>query len=336
MKPVIKIIAVLFLSCSGVHAQEADTLAYTSYKQNVILFSDFGYNAAPFSIRYPFPNGIDKIKYRHNFKTMIGFGFSYKWFSVRLGAALIGNTRPQSEYGKASYFDIGLNFSIKKTYSEIDLRVYNGYVLKDAYKWNDSLNQLNPNDISQKITTYNVAFKMWYLDNKNFRMDPFNGIKGHYNRRVTTWYLAGRLDMYGAGNESGSLASAQLYDSTNTKTGAASLFGMDIGVIPGIGHVWRKNNWQFGGMLALGPRIQIKSYNVDGQNNGLIGIVARYDVRIVGGYSVPRFFSLISFDMDNKSISFDKFKYYQSFYALRLTLGYRFSSKKNPLKRMKE
>ena len=304
-----------------------DSIAYTSYKKNLILFGDFGYNAAPFSIRYPFPNGIDKVKFRHNYKMMLGFGVSYKWFSLRIGAALIGNVRPQSRYGKANYFDAGLRFTIKKTYSEIDFRYYNGYVIQDAYKWNDSLNEIRPNDINQNIATYNVAFKMWYLDNKNFRIDPFNGIKGRYNRAVTTWYLAGRLDYYGVGNASGAILSPQLHDTTNTKVASSALHGVDIGVIPGLGHVNRKGNWQYGFMVALGPRLQVKSYTANGINNGLLGIVARYDLKIIGGYSLPRFFTMFSFEVDNKTINFGKFKYFQSFYGLRLSVGYRFRNK---------
>lgn len=300
------------------------------------MYTHLGYNVAPFSIRYPFPQDVDKIKYRHNFKTVLGLGFAYRWFSIRFGAALVGNVRPVSRYGQSNYFDIDAHFSIKKTYSEIDYRIYTGYVLKDAYKWIDTLHELAPNDLRQKISAYNVAFKMWYLDNKNFRMDPFDGIKGRYNRGVTTWYLAGRLDFYGVGNEYGSLVSPELFDSTKTLTAASSLFGMDIGVIPGIGHVSRKGNWQYGFMFALGPRIQIKSYNLYGQNTGLLGVVARYDVKMVAGYSVPRFFAMLCVELDNKNISFDQFKYAQSFFGARLSLGYRFKEKEKKKKSMEQ
>jgi len=301
--------------------------AYISYKPNVILYTDLGYNAAPASIRYDFGQGIEKIKLRHNFKTMLGLGFAYKWFSIRIGAALVGNVRPVSRYGKANYIDLGINFSIKKTYSEIDLRTYNGYVIKDAKDWDTSFNDLRPNDVNQDIRTFNVSFSMWYFDNEKFRIDPFQGIKGQYMQAVTTWYLDGTLDTYGIGNTFGSIIPTQLHDTTNTKTAATSFSAVDFGVIPGIGHVNKVKNWQFGMMFAFGPRIQFKAYNVNGVGTNLAGIVGRYDVRLVAGYTVPQFFAMFSLDLDNKTIGFDQLKYNQSFYRMRLSLGYRFKTK---------
>lgn len=301
--------------------------AYISYKPNVILYADLGYNAAPASIRYDFGQGIDKIKLRHNFKTMIGFGFSYKWFSIRLGAALVGNVRPISRYGKANYVDLGINFSIKKTYSEIDFRTYSGYVLKDAKDWDSTFNAIRPNDVGQDIRTFNFALSMWYFDNVKFRIDPFLGVKGQYKRPVTTWFLEGKLDVFGIGNNLGSIIPAQLYDTTNTKTRAVSYSAVDFGVIPGIGHVNNVKNWQYGMMLALGPMIQFKGYNVDGVATSLAGIVGRYDVRLIAGYTVPQFFAMFSLELDNKSITFAQLKYKQSFYRMRLSLGYRFKTK---------
>ncbi len=300
--------------------------AYISYKQNPIFYLDLGYNAAPARIKYDFGNGIEKIKLRHNFKTMIGLGFSHKWLSVRLGAALVGNVRPVSRYGKANYVDLGINFSIKKTYSELDFRSYSGYVIKNSKDWDTSFNDIRPNDVDQDIRSYNVAFSMWYFDNVKFRTDPFRGIKGEYKQAVTTWYLDGKLDVYGILNNKGSIIPVQLFDSTNTKTGAVSYSALDFGVIPGIGHVNRFKNWQYGAMFAFGPRIQVKSYNVNNTPTSLLAIVARYDIRLIAGYTVPKFFAMFSLEFDNKTIGFQSLKYRQSFYRMRLSVGYRFKS----------
>jgi hypothetical protein len=306
---------------------EIEEDSYISYKPNAIAYLDLGYNAAPASIKYDFGNGLEKIKLRHNFKTMLGFGFSYKWFSIRLGAALVGNVRPISRYGSANYIDLGVNFSIKKTYSELDFRSYGGYILKNAKDWDTSYNDLHPNNTGEDIRSFNVALSMWYFDNVKFRIDPFRGIKGQYTQAVTTWYLDGKLDLYGIYNSYGSLIPVQLYDSTNTKTRSSSFSGLDIGVIPGIGHVNKINNWQLGAMLTFGPRIQLKSYNVNGVGTSLMGIVPRYDVRLIAGYTVPQFFAMFSLELDNKSIVFQNLKYKQSFYRMRLSIGYRFKTK---------
>ncbi len=258
---------------------------------------------------------------------MLGIGFSYRWFAFRVGAALIGNFKPVSKYGKANYFDIGTQFSIKRTYSEIDLRNYSGYVLRNAFLWDSTHSLSQPNDKNQDITVYNLSGKMWYLHNRDFRMDPFTGNRGVYNKQVMTWYLAGRVDFYGISNKTGTLIPAPLHDSTNTKVAASALSAVEFGVIPGFGYVNRIKKIQFGFMAAAGPRLQIKSYNVDGEKTGLASIVPRYDFKAIIGYNVPRFFAMVHLEMDNKSIHFKKFKYNQTFFYFKIQTGYRFKEK---------
>ena len=234
---------------------------------------------------------------------MLGIGFSYRWFALRIGAALIGNSRPVSKYGKAKYFDIGTQFSIKKVYSEIDLRNYSGYVVKNAFLWDSNYSLSSPNDKQQDVNVYNVSAKMWYLHNKHFRMDPF------------------------INNKSGSLVPPSLHDSTNTKVAASALSAIEFGVIPGFSYVNRIKKIQFGFMAAAGPRLQIKSYNVNNDNTGLASIVARYDFKAIIGYNVPRFFAMMHLEVDNKSIHFEKFKYNQTFFYFKIQTGYRFKEK---------
>lgn len=318
---------ILFFSVSYGFGQE-DSLPYTSYRYHPIVFTDIGFSTAPATIKYPFNDQISKIQYRHNNKMMLGIGFSYRWFSLRIGAALIGNSRPVSQYGKASYFDIGTQFSIKRVYSEIDVRSYFSYVLKNAFLWDSSYSLAQPNDLNQNINIYNISGKMWYLHNKDFRMDPFTGNRGVYNKQIMTWYLAGRIELYGMYNRDGnSLVPAQLHDTTNTKTATSSLSAFELGVIPGFGYVNKIKKFQFGFMVAAGPRLQIKAYEVNGSSTGLAGIVARYDFKAIFGYNVPRYFVMMHIEVDNKSIHFSDFKYNQTFFYLKVQTGYRFKEK---------
>lgn len=304
-----------------------EELPYTSYKFHPIIFTDIGFSSAPANIKYPFNDQISKIQYRHNNKLILGLGFSYRWFSLRIGAALIGNFRPVSKFGKTNYFDIGTQFSFRKLYTELDLRSYSGYVLKNAFLWDSTYNFARPNDLDQGIRVYDFNVKMWYLHNPNFRMDPFTGNRGVYNKQVMTWYLAGRMDFYGINNHDNPLIPLSLHDSTNTKVSASSLSAFEIGVIPGFAYVNKIKNFQFGVMGAVGPRLQIKSYKVAGEDTGKAAIVARYDFKVIFGYNVPRFFVMAHIEVDNKSIHFDNFKYNQTFFYFKVQTGYRFKEK---------
>lgn len=326
----------LFISTQSFTQQQKDSLPYTSYKYHPIVFTDFGYSSAPASIKYPFRNGINHIFYKHNNKMILGLGVSYRWFSLRIGAALIGNTKAVSKFGKSNYFDVGIRFSIKKTYSEFNFRYYTNYVIKNANQWDSTLNDANPNDKNQKIDVFNFGAQMWYLHNKNFRMDPFLGNRGAYKEQVMTWYLEGRLDVYGMSNKLGSLIPRQLQDTSNTKTTATGLSALELGVIPGFGYVNNINNFQFGFMVAAGPLIQFKTYAIYDATQSLGGIVGRYNAKVICGYNRPHFFAMFIFDIENKSLKFDELKYNQTFMSTKIQVGYRFKEKLPKKKRKKK
>ena len=112
-----------------------DTLPYTLYKNKVVLYSDIGYTSAPFSMHYNYNNTVDKLKYKNNFRTILGFGICYKWFALRIGIPLPGYFKPVSSFGKTIPLDLGFDFTIKKTFFDIDIRSYRGYAILDAYKY---------------------------------------------------------------------------------------------------------------------------------------------------------------------------------------------------------
>ncbi len=320
----------LFFFFSGFSQDESRP--YTSYRDHPIVFTDLGFSTAPANIKYQFNDQISKIQFRHNNKMMVGMGFAFRWFSMRIGAALIGNSRPISQFGRARYIDLGVQFSVKKVHAEIDFRNYSGYVLKNALLWDPTYTFADPNDKSQDISVYNMSWKMWYLHNKNFRIDPFTGNRGVYDKSVMTWFLAGRLDLYGISNQRGSLVPISLQDSTNSKTGATALTAVDFGIIPGLGYVNKINNFQFGVMAAVGPRIQFKSYKINDHDTGLAGVVGRYDFKAIFGYNVPEYFVMMHLEVDNKSIHFSDFKYNQTFFYLKVQTGYRFKEREKKKK----
>lgn len=320
-------IALLFVFITQFVVCQTDTLPYTSYRYHPIIFADLGFSAAPASLKYPYNNQIKELQFKHNNKIMFGIGASYRWFAFRIGAALVGNFKPTSKYGKSNYYDLGVQFSIKKYYSEIDFRYYTNYVIENAYNWDPTYTKELPNDRNQNIDVYNVAMKMWYLNNSNFKMDAFTGNRGSYKRPVFTWYLGGRLDFYGITNKTGSLIPTLLQDSTNTKTNSSAFNAIELGVIPGVGYVTKRKNFQFGIMAAVGPMLQLKSYTVNNSPTGLAGIVLRYDFKMIFGYNVPRCFVMAHVEFDTKSIGFDKLKYMQTFYSFKVQAGYRFKEK---------
>lgn len=305
-----------------------DSVPYTLFNDKLVLYTDIGYASAPFSIKYDFGPEVKRLRYRNNFRTILGLGVTYKWFALRLGFPLPGDVRPVSRYGKTSPFNLGLDFTIKKTFLDIELRRYQGYVIKNAKKWNDTLDDLHPNDIRKNTTALSLSLNAWYFHNKYYKMSALRGKTGHYEGIVKTWYIKSTFNIFGIGNESSSIVPIELIDSTNTKTGANILSSIDFGAIPGYAFVNKINNWQFSIMAGFGAVIQAKHYANDNVNRTFLGLAPRYDIKLIGGYTVPRYFIFLVTDFDNKSIRFTDLYYRQSFYYVKIVGGVRLDAKK--------
>jgi hypothetical protein len=314
---------------------ELDSLPYELYKQKVILYSDFGYTSAPFSIKYNFPGSLDKLKFRNNYQEVLGFGISYKWFTLRLFHTLKDNTKSEDNFGKTNYRGVGFVFNLKKTFWDVDLRSFTGYAIKDAYNWNDTLSkQTIPNDIRANTNSYSFSINTWYFNNKHFKMQAVLGKKGRFTQPVHSWYLKGSFNVYGINNGKSSIIPLEIVDPKNSKTKSNTYSAVDIGVIPGYAYATNIKNWQFSSMFGFGAVIQNKIYNVNGLPRSNLGLAPRYDIRFIFGYTVPKYFIFLVSDFDNKSIRFNDLIYRQSFYSIKILGGIRLTTREE--KRKKE
>ncbi len=307
--------------------KESDSLPYTLYKERVVLFSDLGFKSAPFTLRDDFGEGVEKLKFKHNLRLSMGLGVMYKWFSLRIGFGLPGTLRPQSRFGKSQLTDLGINFSFKKTYWDIDARGYSGYAIMDAQKWNDTLNDLRPNLIRPDTRAVSFSTHVWFFKNKHFKMPAVLGKVGHYNRAESTWYFKGTLNFFGIGNENKPITPGELIDTTESKSYAHTLAALDIGFVPGYAYVGRIDNWQFSAFGGLGAVIQSKIYTFGQTTSSLLGLAPRIDLRFIAGYSKPDYFLWFVTDFDVKSIRFQEMRYNQTFYSIKVVGGIRLKEK---------
>ena len=314
--------AFLVISLFGV-SQDSVRPPYNSYRDKVVLYSDLGFSSAPFAIRGDLANEINRLKYRHNQRLIMGLGFAYKWMALRVGFGLPGNLRPVSRFGAANYVDLGVKFNIKQTFWDIDFRNYSGYVLKDAYQWNDTLNALNPNAKMPNTRSWSLSMNTWYFQSKDFKMNSVLGKKGDFNQSHGTWYLKGTLNLFGAINDAGSLLPQELIDTSQTIFKLKSVTALDIGVVPGYAYVHRWNNWQAAGFGGIGGVIQSKFYSSEGVDRGFLGLAPRIDLRFIIGYSKAKYFFWLHTNFDVKSIRFSNLSYQQTYNTIRIIGGVR-------------
>jgi hypothetical protein len=313
----------------GFTQSDGNEKPYEKYDTLLIPYADLGYNTAPIRFKFPFSNEMDKLYLRNNSTVVLGIGFAYKWFNLRLGINLPGNLRPSYKYGPTDYYDLGFDFTFKQFFIDADLHLYQGYTYKNAYKWNDTLDaKNNPNLYNSKVGAASLSLNTWHFWNKDFKLSAFRGKTAAYKQDISSFYLKYTISLYGVGANNG-LIPIELVDTTQTRTEARTIVSFDLGIIPGYGYVKRIDKWQIGAMAGLGAVIQAKSYATPEISRGFLGLAFRYDVRFVAGLNVPHYFLMFVTDFDNKSIAFNDLKYRQTYYSIKLAGGYRFHKKRN-------
>lgn len=311
------------------HSQDSlDSVPYTTYRDKIILYSDLGFSSAPFTIRGDFENNVNRLKYRHNQRLIMGLGFSYKWAALRIGFGLPVLLRPESRFGPSNYVDLGFTFNLKQTFWDFDFRNYSGYVLKDAYQWNDTLNALNPNAKMRRTRSTSLSINSWYFRSKDFKMNAVLGKKGDYKRSHGTWYFKGTLNVFGSGNDGGGLLPIEIADTNLTINKVSAITALDIGVVPGYAYVHRWSHWQAAGFGGIGGVLQSKFFAADGQTRGFLGLAPRIDLRLIVGYSKTKYFLWLHCNFDVKSIRFRDLSYQQTYNTIRLTGGVRLDKRK--------
>jgi hypothetical protein len=302
-----------------------DSAAIQNFRLKKVWYTDIGFNTAPFSLKFKDSFGNkEHLFYRNNIRSVFGIGFPYKWFSLRLAMNLPGHIKPVSKFGETKYVDLGLEFKTKRHFYDIDFHNYRGYAIKNAFFWNDSLDKdINPHFITQEVNALSLSVNTWRFFNNSINMKALRGKTAMYLKEEKSFYLKTTFNLHGVGNN-GTLIPIEKFNPKNTKTSASTISAFDFGVIPGYVYVNRFKNWQYSGMIGLGPVIQSKFYYIDGIQRAYLGLAPRIDIRLLVGYNVPRWFLNFITEFDNKSIKFSDLKYQQTFYLIKLIGGIRF------------
>lgn len=314
-------------------SQDSDTMACNSYRDKIVLYGDVGFKAAPFSLKDNYPNGIRTLHFKHNFKPTLGIGVAYKWFGLRLGIGLPVLLRNEKKFGRSNIFDAGFKFNIKQTFWDVDFRLYRGFVIKDAYKFNDTLDKsTSPHDIRDGTAVGSFGINTWYFKNKQYKMKSVFGITGDFKESTGSWFYKSGLSVFAIGNDSLDLIGSksiipfELTDSTE-KSKASSATCLEFIFVPGYAYTYRRDHFQLSVFGGLGGALQAKGWNFQGLSRGYVGIAPRIDLRFIAGYSKPKYFFWFVTDFDIKSLGFLEMKYNQTYYSLQLMGGVRLDKK---------
>jgi hypothetical protein len=322
------IAAVLLLVTAFASRAQQDSLPYSLYGDKIVLYSDLGFNTAPINLKYHFRDDIRHLRYRNNSNLVLGLGFSYKWFALRLGINLPVPLR-SGRYGKTQYFDLGFDFTVRKLFFDVDYHLYQGYALKNAWRWNDSIDGKRPHLLRPDINSASFSVNVWHFRSKDFKMQAMRGKTGSYDRDIESWYFKYTLNIHGMNTDGNQpIVPYELHDSLESKTLSHGITALDFGVVPGYAYIKRWKQFQIGAMAGLGVVIQSKFYSYPEQTRGFLGLAPRFDFKFIAGYNRPKYFLMLLTDFDNKSIRFNNFRYGQTYYQLKIVGGIRLDKKK--------
>lgn len=298
-----------------------DSTSYVSFRDKKVVYADLGYSTAPFSLKFRDSLGNRRnLVYRNNSRPALGFGFSYKWFTIRIGVSLPMYTRSVAKYGKTDYLDLGFEFKTRRHFYDVDLHNYRGFAIKNAWKWNDTLDSVHePNLIYNNLLTFSLSVNTWRFLNPNIKVNILRGKTGMYLKKEESVYIKTTVNYFYTNRYDGIVPDDLAYLS-NSKLYSSNIAALDFGFVPGYVYVDRFKNWQFSGMLGLGGVVQVKTY--DGR--AYLGLSPRYDFRLMAGYNVKKWFLNLVSEFDNKSIRFNDLRYRQTYYSLKLVGGLRF------------
>lgn len=332
MKALLIITISVFTSFFSI-SQKPDSSLYTSYRNRLVLYSFTGFQAAPFSIKDDFKLGVTKIKFKHNFQPILGFGMAYKWFKFRFGFSLPINMRSVEKYGSPKYTNLAFSFNIKQVYLGFDLKSYRGFVIQNAYHWNDTLTADNPSDFRPNTSTSSITVDFWYFKTPGFKMPTNINKVGHFNESKGSFFINAKINVFGAGNKDEPLVPLELIDSTQSKSAATTIGSVDFAVIPGYAYVHRYKNFRVGGVFGVGAAVQTKFYESFEASRGFLGLAPRVDLRLLVGITKKDYFIWLISGTGFKNIAFKEMKYNQSFHSFFVVGGYRFKEKQPKTKR---
>lgn len=319
----------LFILCiSHFLSAQTDSSFYKIFRDSWVIHTSIAINDAPFSIKGNF-SGNDKLKYRSNLNLTHGIGVAYKWFALNLNYKIPGYLRNTEKYGKTKYFNLGLKFNLKHWFFSLNGYFYRGYGIRNLNNPYDSLYLSSAGYyLNNNLNTFSLDLNAYYFWEKNMNMKPAMGIVGRYYKPVHGMYIRMTASIQNISNND-FLIPSEIVASNKSIYKSTSMGAYGIGAIPGYAYITNINGWQFGAFAGIGAIIQAKAYSYPSTSKistrSFLGLAPRMDLRIQSGYNVNNWFLMLTSSFNQRHIQFDKFKFNQYYYFVKLTYGYRFS-----------
>lgn len=323
----VRLLGIICLFSVFVEGQNFEDSIYTLYKKRLIISLESGFNSSPltFGLKY---GEVKEVRFTPNPPWIIKPSICYYGVTLRIGFKLPANLLSTKEYTKTSYFDVDLNFAIKRrVYFGFDFQYYKGFTLMNQANYDTSGVIRGNNGIYPNLNTTEAGINVRFFFNKKFNYKAALGIQGDYKTSVFSPYIYGYLGGYGVGNNNNFIFPNALHNESVSISKARNISSFEFGAIPGVAGVFRKGWFQGNMILGFGPLIQTKSYISSEASRGYLGLNLRTDLQLSLGVQKDKWYLLLNSDFKFRTIKINPVKFNQYYYYVRLVAGYRFHVK---------
>ena len=302
---------------------------YASTKTNSFSFTD--------------SNTGSELVYRPNNQVNLGFGASYRAFTLNIGIGFKFLNRDDEAKGSTEYFDAQGNMFGRKWVVNLFFQTYKGYYIdgrsKDSLGWDVPTTVPYRGDIRQS----NFGFSALHVfNNERFSYRAAFNQDAWQRKSAGSWLLGGYLTYYDIRSDSSLVPSALLAQFDTTLQFKSGSF-LDFGVMGGYAHTFVvSSNWFLTGSLALGigPTFYSKQLDTpervgDSDDRRSGGFHAQG--RVALGRNGPRTCLALSYNIENVTYSLgDGEDFSWSVGNFRVNLAHRFGVQVRPVDRVIE
>ena len=316
---------------SPVEGTVTDSSHFELYKRRWIVDLATGFNSTHLSYNLKY-NNLGKVNMIPNTPFVLQTGVHYLGVRIGLTFKLPVNTLNVNEYGRSSYFNFDLAFALKRLNFAFDIKYFEGFAFLNQQQI-DTAFIPSKHGIHPHYATITSGVHMRYFLKKNFNYKASLGMVGDFKKSTFSPYIYGYIGGTSiSNNRDYLLADFQRTDSIDNSN-MTQLGAFELGTIPGLAYVYRKNWFQGTIMAGFGPLVQVKSYQTPIHSRGFLGLNTRTDLIVVAGIQQTKWFLNLSGEFQFRRINIKNINFQEYFFDVRLCGGYRFREKERKIKK---
>jgi hypothetical protein len=228
--------------------------------------------------------------------------------------------------------DFNATFTYKKVNFRIELQSYTGFVFLNQ-RDKDTAFIATKHGYHPDFRTTSLSLNSRYFFKEDFHYKSALGLFGEYKENAWSPYVYGYLGGISVFNDGDYLLPDFARTESVGNSNSIRMNAIDVGLIPGMAFVYRKNWFQATALVGFGPLIQVKNFRTPNNNRGYLGLSNRTDLQLIFGIQKDIWFLQFMTEFKFRRINIRAINFQEYFYDVRLVGGYRFPERTIKLKK---